>query len=383
MNQPLDSMKEKLRFAQKTELSSSKRLNILTGVLMFVLVVVIVFFMITVGQIEQINETIHCVDEMNTNTQRWIRMELTDEPNDTLIVYIDDLLAELYELEGNIHQFDPETYECSLYLQDVTDLWAELKEEVKYTRENGWQSSRILFLGEGMYHYITRVSTQVQAHFDSKSEKLTLYQLIIVIIIVFMNLIWLSRFIKYLAVVKNSDELYKIAYIDAPTGVFNRSRCDSVLGDPSNLTKDSYLLIFDLNDLKKINDTLGHIFGDSLIRNFASLLKESSKMVGETAPAHEGVISLPFVGRYGGDEFVVFFASCSPHYVQTYLDIVKDVVCHFNDQEPQYQISYAVGEASANEYPESSTPAELLNFADKRMYENKILMKAKKVASNE
>ena len=49
--------------------------------------------------------------------------------------------------------------------------------------------------------------------------------------------------------------------------------------------------MFDLNNLKTVNDTMGHSAGDQLILNFAKLLRS-------VIPEKD------FVGRYGGDEFI-------------------------------------------------------------------------------
>lgn len=50
------------------------------------------------------------------------------------------------------------------------------------------------------------------------------------------------------------------------------------------------MALFDLNNLKLINDSLGHLAGDQMIRSFARLLKESM-------PKNAKLY------RYGGDEF--------------------------------------------------------------------------------
>ena len=50
-------------------------------------------------------------------------------------------------------------------------------------------------------------------------------------------------------------------------------------------------IVYDLNNLKRVNDTFGHIVGDQFILNFSNLLRN-------TIPAQD------FVGRYGGDEFM-------------------------------------------------------------------------------
>lgn len=56
-------------------------------------------------------------------------------------------------------------------------------------------------------------------------------------------------------------------------------------------------MIFDLNDLKYTNDTLGHEAGNQMIKQFAHIL--SSQLPG-----------MAFVGRYGGDEFLAMIRHC-------------------------------------------------------------------------
>jgi diguanylate cyclase (GGDEF)-like protein len=94
------------------------------------------------------------------------------------------------------------------------------------------------------------------------------------------------------------DEIRRLALHDPLTGLANRRFFDEQLelaieearrfGDPLSLC------LCDLDHFKKINDEHGHHVGDAILRRFAEL-------------ARDGVRSVDLAGRYGGDEFVIFF----------------------------------------------------------------------------
>ena len=76
------------------------------------------------------------------------------------------------------------------------------------------------------------------------------------------------------------------AYTDAHTGLPNKSACKELLGNKEIISEPTACIMFDLNNLKTVNDTMGHSAGDQLILNFARLLRNVS-------PEKD------FVGRYG------------------------------------------------------------------------------------
>lgn len=95
--------------------------------------------------------------------------------------------------------------------------------------------------------------------------------------------------------------------------------------------------MFDLNNLKTVNDTMGHLAGDQLILNFARLLRN-------VIPEKD------FVGRYGGDEFMAVIY----HTSQTEVEEILKCLClekdRLNNREDKMLIDYAYGWAlSANE----------------------------------
>ena len=89
-------------------------------------------------------------------------------------------------------------------------------------------------------------------------------------------------------------QLEKKAYLDVHTGLANKSCCEKFLNDDQFISEATAVIVYDLNNLKTVNDTLGHVVGDQFILNFSRLLRDS-------VPTHD------FVGRYGGDEFIIIY----------------------------------------------------------------------------
>lgn len=60
---------------------------------------------------------------------------------------------------------------------------------------------------------------------------------------------------------KKNRELNKKAYIDLHTGLPNRSRVEELIAHYDHFDEPTAIIIFDLNDLKVVNDSLGHLAG--------------------------------------------------------------------------------------------------------------------------
>lgn len=95
------------------------------------------------------------------------------------------------------------------------------------------------------------------------------------------------------------SELLRTATYDRLTGVFNRKS----LEDKIEAEVERYkrygntfsLIMFDVDDFKKINDTLGHLVGDKVLQGIAEVVSQ-------------GIRVLDAVGRWGGEEFMVLLS---------------------------------------------------------------------------
>ena len=156
--------------------------------------------------------------------------------------------------------------------------------------------------------------------------------------------------------VKSIIETGKIAYTDIQTGLINRARWDELMSRNTTNIKDIGLMMLDLNQLKKINDSVGHHAGDILIFNFANILRN-------TLPKNSVIC------RWGGDEFTIMLLGTSSENIEQYLNDLHKAADEYNAGE-NYKIHFAGGYALSNDYPDL-TLWELLKKADQMMYANK------------
>ena len=146
--------------------------------------------------------------------------------------------------------------------------------------------------------------------------------------------------------------LRKAAEIDALTGLPNRYCMERDLLENSGDGNSMAVLLFDVNFLKKTNDTRGHLMGDQLIRTAGACISESFGAEGANK-----------CYRIGGDEFVVILSGCSEEEVKSRID-------RFNLALERENITVSVGYAYA-EKTDGDSFKKLMIEADRNMYEQK------------
>lgn len=152
-------------------------------------------------------------------------------------------------------------------------------------------------------------------------------------------------------------EMNRQASIDFATGLYNRSRCSELLKDESVIDEDVCLMMFDLNQLKKVNDVFGHEAGDEMISQFAEILRQN-------------IPGQAFLGRYGGDEFISVINGCDKEKALKILTDIKDAVKEYNCPERKVKLSCSAGYALSSDYLGCTMPV-LLEKADNNMYQDK------------
>ncbi len=152
------------------------------------------------------------------------------------------------------------------------------------------------------------------------------------------------------------------ANTDALTGLANRRKCKDTMEQLDAGTDEYGIISFDLNNLKYVNDKMGHIEGDTLICSFAKCLTQT----------FDGDNFL--VGRTGGDEFMVFVKKPGSFNARKYEDMLEKNMMATNEMIAPLCISTAYGYATSNEV--GSSAQDVIKLSDYRMYENKKDVKA-------
>ena len=155
---------------------------------------------------------------------------------------------------------------------------------------------------------------------------------------------------------------------DALTSLKNRTAFENAKAQLRNhyLADDGTrfaVVMFDLNNLKEINDEYGHGMGDIYIKNSSMLICNTFK--------HSPVY------RIGGDEFVAIVKNDDYDKKEELLQEFRKVVAELSNPElpPEKRVSVAAGMADYDEI-ENENIDSVFKKADDRMYENKRKMKA-------
>ena len=142
------------------------------------------------------------------------------------------------------------------------------------------------------------------------------------------------------------------------TGVHNKTSLEKLILELSSRpsTFGIGVMMFDLNNLKYVNDTYGHEKGDEFIQTFSYCLTRI-------------LDSDSFLARYGGDEFILIQQNTSVSELQQMAQKLDSLVQEYNTRAT-LTLSYAIGyEVSyQNHY---FMMQDLINAADKKMYQDK------------
>jgi len=122
------------------------------------------------------------------------------------------------------------------------------------------------------------------------------------------------------------------------------------------------LIICDLDNLKAINDTLGHEAGDRLIKLTSELIKKT---------INENVI----VARIGGDEFAIVLKGIEFKEVELLVENIKKSIQEYNSKNPEIPIQMSIGFEYSN--TSKGHMEEIMRKADFNMYKDKESKKLK------
>lgn len=152
--------------------------------------------------------------------------------------------------------------------------------------------------------------------------------------------------------------LEKMAYTDLLTNVYNRNYCEKIMDEMETEGRPGFLVVLDLNELKYVNDNLGHQAGDELLVGFAQILQE--------------VFPEECISRMGGDEFAVILSDKTEDVVKFHLQQLDKAIEKKNKQGSRLSAAYGYAYYDGQE---ETVIRKVYWEADKKMYACKKFMK--------
>ncbi|MDO4290715.1 MAG: diguanylate cyclase [Eggerthellaceae bacterium] len=157
----------------------------------------------------------------------------------------------------------------------------------------------------------------------------------------------------------NAEAYKQLAYLDGLTNLRNRMAFIAAQDELAD-ERDLACVVLDVNDLKQINDQLGHLGGDKAIVAAARCMQDVFDDVGSCY-------------RIGGDEFAVLLPNREKTDVCALVEELKRCVCDVR-QSGEVCLDVAVGHAMRRE---GESVEQMVHRADERMYEAKRVMKSR------
>ncbi|NLK07157.1 MAG: diguanylate cyclase, partial [Firmicutes bacterium] len=155
-----------------------------------------------------------------------------------------------------------------------------------------------------------------------------------------------------------TKEIEYLSFHDQLTALYNRrfvERALETLDQESNLPLS--IIMADLNNLKLINDTLGHATGDQMLKTAASVIKEHCQD------------DLDIIARWGGDEFIVLLPKAGCKKAEAIITKIEETL----KERPVESVLVSMAFGHACKYSQDKAVSEVFKEAENRMYRAKIL----------
>jgi two-component system cell cycle response regulator len=158
------------------------------------------------------------------------------------------------------------------------------------------------------------------------------------------------------------EEIYRLTTVDGLTQIFNKRYFTEALSREiaraTRYRRELSLVMFDLDHFKEVNDTHGHLAGDSVLKTLAFTIKSKIRT--------EDIFA-----RYGGEEFAIILPEIDKHNAHQFAEKVRRIVemTEFKFESTRIPVTISMGVATMD--PEDPTAATLIKHADERLYDAK------------
>ncbi|RXK01647.1 diguanylate cyclase [Arcobacter sp. CECT 8989] len=192
--------------------------------------------------------------------------------------------------------------------------------------------------------------------------KIAIGSLIVILLVVYWNrkIIKTNRLLEEAQkdIEEKNKELKKLATTDKLTNLYNRRKIEELLEFEINRSErfnhNFGLAIVDIDKFKEVNDTYGHQVGDKVLKELANILNTNRRKT-------------DFVGRYGGEEFVIICPESDVQGVIKLMETFKEKICNYKFSKVENKTaSFGVTMSQRGDTIES-----ILKRADDALYQAK------------
>lgn len=155
------------------------------------------------------------------------------------------------------------------------------------------------------------------------------------------------------------EQLQELANTDGLTQVYNRvffqNRLQDELEQAQQLGYEVSVILYDIDNFKRFNDTYGHLFGDIVLKTLAKLVKESIRKD-------------DIVARFGGEEFIILLPHTGNDQAFEKAEELRKNISELTIRDKDVAVSVTVSMGVSTFPTLAQTELTLLNSADEALY---------------
>lgn len=266
-----------------------------------------------------------------------------------------------------------EQYKIKINLIDSTGL-IQIDSNINRIENDYLDNTSLQHVNAREFYYVRNANSSLLSKYidslgwyivveDLEPNKINVFEITIPSIIIFigglavMGIIFGLIFFRDKKTTKALLDRRKVALTDELTGLYNRRAFeeDSNRISENQLYNNLIVVMMDVNGLKSVNDTLGHIAGDELIIGAANCMQNTFGAIGK-------------VYRIGGDEYAAYIR-CSREKVEDAMKTFDHIVASWKGTIAK-ELAVSKGYAICSEYNDKNLD-EIKEIADKLMYADK------------
>jgi len=155
------------------------------------------------------------------------------------------------------------------------------------------------------------------------------------------------------------DELKRLATTDRLTQAYNRLKFEEIIGREKErairYNQPLSMIMFDIDDFKKLNDTYGHLAGDKTLRAIADIVRENMRKI-------------EYLIRWGGEEFMIIAVGAELEKASALAERIREIIAA-NKFEDAGHVTLSLG---VTEFRKNDTEDLFIKRADDALYRAKI-----------